>query len=941
MHDEEGIELVRQANVRYYQADPAKTLGIYGTRDSFFCGLESMNGRPLVINDDQLWNQIRQEFHDCTDSRVQLITTTNNGLVSTNLQTEWEFAAHPIAGKIYPGQYGHPDSHGITISRSSASLTELMNAAEAQRAQLMRAEVLALRLYTGPAYAALNGALREGRFIKGKRECPRTVYFDMPSLIENMVQEAGKEQWTVGSAESDWNEIWSRIIAQMNLSDVLTVKLTAAMDAATLSPTTAVLINRAEKRVVIVEVTVQGSVWQKFKRSETLFMRRAPAEIKHMRAEKRKREKQRKAEEERKKKEREEEELKKWEEEQERKRREHAAQKATQQGEGPVASASAIADETTANPDGAHEVGGGNEHQETDPPAAAAADSLNVEARVEPNDEFDVFEKMQEKYRALQESWAQLLGKDWHVGVYPVIAESFGEMSGVTATFSPIPEEWCCSSNSGGECNCAGCIHALADALLIPAERRLDLATAMLKASVQGGCGKHDYGACLDPARCEKCRLGELWSCAEKRQSPCANCAPGADSFTYTIAAASSAIIKLSKHSTLPPGGLLFRGVEGLTLPFQHLDENLEVPCGASMDICQDFVEHAFSSASAKKAVALRYAGGSKCKSCSGQGSCEFWDEENGICKEHRATVLEIETGMMDRGADLRWVSQWPDDEESVLLPLSNFDVKGMRRESNINFLRVGLRSNFRTRTLEQTRTSRQAHFTSIVQELEQETEQLLRGVSNVIDSGTVSAMFNKIRNDVIEEACNYILLHHLQDLAEYFNAPERFGSAVDKLSKNWSVMMADVTLKLVEVIEPLILDLWEHTQIDGSGNLDKRAAAEDGPGDMDKGTEEVGTEEVDIDDEEERDQSKENSAHTCPDEALTRQRHDQETKKLKLNIEQLLTTALYIVKVIDFKAAARERDDNDYSKHVFNIVYDLHIYFSSLSSSAEVLSSM
>ena len=614
MLHEEGFKLVRQTNARHYQADPLKKLGIFATKDFFFCRLELMNGRPLVSSEEHLLKRMRQEFYDCTDPRVHLITTKNNGLLSTDLQTEWEFAAGPIAGKVYPGQYGHPEGHKLTISRSSTPLTELMQAAEAQGAELMRAEVLALRLYTGPAYTALNGALREGRFIKGKKECPRTVYFDMPSLIENMMEEAGKEDWIGGSSQSKWFDIWSSIVAQMNLSDVLTVNLTEAIEAAKLGPRTAVLINFAKQRVIIVEVTMQGSVWKKFENSETVFIRRAPAEIKRIRVEQKKREKQKQDEEYRKVKEREEEELQRWEKEQEEKR---AARKAAQDGvdhfpllHTPDASAHLTkADETVTNPEGENEVRGVDQHKletdppqrksETDPLAATAEDLLDADASGFDESGFDVFHKIQEKYRLLQETWKMLLGRDWHVGVYPVIAESFGEISGVTATFPPVPEEWCCSGNSEGmvsndgvsslmvasECTCAGCIHGVADALLIPAERRLDLATTMLRASVQNGCGKQDYGACLDQTQCEKCRSGEPWSCPDKRKSPCANCAPGADSFTYTIAAANSAIIKLCKHSTLPPGGLLYRGVEGLTLPFQDLDDQLKIARGRS-NVC-------------------------------------------------------------------------------------------------------------------------------------------------------------------------------------------------------------------------------------------------------------------------------------------------------------------------------------------------------------------
>ena len=342
---------------------------------------------------------------------------------------------------------------------------------------------------------------------------------------------------------------------------------------------------------------------------------------------------------------------------------------------------------------------------------------------------------------------------------------------------------------------------------------------------------------------------------------------------------------------------------------------------GDSIDICRDWVEKGFCSASSKKAVALRYAGATKCKSCGGKGRCEFWDQENGICREHRATVLEIEIGEMDRGANLCWVSQWPNDEESVIPPLSNFEVKGMRRENNINFLRVGLRSNFHTQTLEQTRTSRQAHFTCIVQELKQETEQLLHDVRDLIDFSIFNAMFTKITKNIIDEASKYMMMHQLPDLADYFNAPGRFGSAINTLMKNWSIMMADIARKLVEVIQSLMFDLSEHNQVNVSDCKEEKTAAEY------------------FDDKQERLQL-ESAPSTLPDDAMT-QRHQQEAERLKLEIERLLTTALHIAKVVDVTAAEREDDACQHSKQVLNIVYDLQIYFSSRSCSAGALASL
>jgi hypothetical protein len=48
-----------------------------------------------------------------------------------------------------------------------------------------------------------------------------------------------------------------------------------------------------------------------------------------------------------------------------------------------------------------------------------------------------------------------------------------------------------------------------------------------------------------------------------------------------------------------------------------------------------------------------------------------------------RPTIFEIEVGQVDRGAPLRWVSQYPGEDEIVMPPLSNLEVVGDARMEN------------------------------------------------------------------------------------------------------------------------------------------------------------------------------------------------------------------------------------------------------------------
>ena len=135
--------------------------------------------------------------------------------------------------------------------------------------------------------------------------------------------------------------------------------------------------------------------------------------------------------------------------------------------------------------------------------------------------------------------------------------------------------------------------------------------------------------------------------------------------FTCTIAAINSAIVKLATVTPLPPGHLLYRGLNCISFPPELLDIRgrssvalredtdgsiqCEDVCVSQTcdfkDTCRGFVEFAFSSASTEKAVALDYSGYSACR----RQECQSWNEEEGFCEAHRPTLLEIETGQIDR----------------------------------------------------------------------------------------------------------------------------------------------------------------------------------------------------------------------------------------------------------------------------------------------------
>jgi len=269
MQNEPGFELVDKANMEYYAAH--KRLGIFATKEAFLtAGLEAYNGRYVMSSEQDILSKMAREFCECKDPRIRCITTTNNGRVETDLEMEWEFAYCPMAGKTYPGQQGHPGTNDILVPRSPVPLDDLMNHPLVGSAHLIRAEVLALRLYTGPAHKVLNGALREDRFIKGKSTCPKYVYLDLPLLMNNVLQETDITRWRGAVGSSIALEL-KGVSKVLKWTDQQYVALLVAMRSVRLSPTTCVFINTTQKLLVIVDVVLEGEDWREWKETGVGF----------------------------------------------------------------------------------------------------------------------------------------------------------------------------------------------------------------------------------------------------------------------------------------------------------------------------------------------------------------------------------------------------------------------------------------------------------------------------------------------------------------------------------------------------------------------------------------------------------------------------------------------------------------------------------------------
>ena len=146
------------------------------------------------------------------------------------------------------------------------------------------------------------------------------------------------------------------------------------------------------------------------------------------------------------------------------------------------------------------------------------------------------------------------------------------------------------------------------------------------------------------------CCSSEAADAFEKRAITFETACEGANKYVTTLHAINSAVVKLSKLTKVTK---VYRGMSGMTLPEQFMKAN-EVGVRGG-------IETSFMSTSVDRDVALTYASG-----------------DVGL-------VLEIEQGMVSRGADISFISQYPHEKEVSAQPgtiLENLPSIAARNDS-------------------------------------------------------------------------------------------------------------------------------------------------------------------------------------------------------------------------------------------------------------------
>jgi hypothetical protein len=153
--------------------------------------------------------------------------------------------------------------------------------------------------------------------------------------------------------------------------------------------------------------------------------------------------------------------------------------------------------------------------------------------------------------------------------------------------------------------------------------------------------------------------------------------------FVTTVHLINSGLLKLSK---LQQCVVVYRGIGGVTLPEVFREPNKDGAKGG--------VEFGFMSCSTKRDVALGYAAG---KECGG-------------------TLLKMKMGMFHKGAQLNWLSQYPEEEEILFPPLTGIEVTGDPRvtgaegAATVELFPVQLTTNLQSMEIEKLLALRKLH---------------------------------------------------------------------------------------------------------------------------------------------------------------------------------------------------------------------------------------
>ncbi len=132
------------------------------------------------------------------------------------------------------------------------------------------------------------------------------------------------------------------------------------------------------------------------------------------------------------------------------------------------------------------------------------------------------------------------------------------------------------------------------------------------------------------------------------------------DQYVTTMHAINSAILKLSRKQRACS---VYRGVVGGVLPKEFWEADEQGVRGG--------VELAFMSTTTKKSVAMQFAGGDEPPNGESGGDAAAHAAQQSMMQ----MMFKMQMGMVDRGADVSFLSQFPAEEEILFAPLTGLEV--------------------------------------------------------------------------------------------------------------------------------------------------------------------------------------------------------------------------------------------------------------------------
>jgi hypothetical protein len=135
-------------------------VGKFATLDDFYKGPEELIGTP----NPKIMQGMQTEH--CVRGNSQREFTTGNYNLTTTPATEWEFVVEPKEGAAYPhtpkdkAKWPKGTDWKGKSGRESKDVEVILQRKQVTLAGLLKVEVIALRLYTGPMFVLYNAVLR-------------------------------------------------------------------------------------------------------------------------------------------------------------------------------------------------------------------------------------------------------------------------------------------------------------------------------------------------------------------------------------------------------------------------------------------------------------------------------------------------------------------------------------------------------------------------------------------------------------------------------------------------------------------------------------------------------------------------------------------------------------------------------------------------------------